>query len=229
MADYLHDFRGYSQKQKLMDDLSRFLLRSKLEWAYHTGVSRFSQEVALVIIGEPESKEILDIGGSLPGDLFVDNWGTVWAGLFRAPINGNTAVTLTDTSNTARQLYSMEDAGATFNASNAIIGSRIQVGSGTTAPARSDYKIQTAFATAPENALFDTGTGSYAAGSGNITVSGSITAGNEAGTINEAILAGVWYTYSAGAAENICICHDATTATAFSNAKSITVQYSIAD
>jgi hypothetical protein len=52
--------------------------------------------------------------------------------------------------------------GGGSNATSA--GVKFQVDSGTTAAARTDYKIQTAFGTAPESDMFAVGWGSYAAG-----------------------------------------------------------------
>lgn len=235
---YLHDFKGYSQKQKLLDDLSDYVLRSKLEWSYKNGLSHYSQEVCIVSVTEPETGEILDIGGSLPGDLFVDNFGLTLSSFFTPPIAAGVigpSVSVKNTAGAAKTIAGWGTSGTATDfgffgvTTSGGQGSLIQIGSGLTAPARSDVAIQTAFSTAPENALFNTGIGSYSAGSGTITLSGSITAGNENGTINEALLVLFGNITASNTQFDMAIAHDATTATAFSNAKSITVQYSITD
>lgn len=228
--EYLHDYTGCSRKQKLADDLSDFLYFEKLGWA-NRNRKHMSPEVCLITVTEPGTGEILDLGGSLPGDLFVDNWGSLWASLIRQPSTSVGVLTsiLKDTGGATRTFNMIGNSATLFNAGGAVVnGTRMQIGSSTTAPARADTGVTTAFSTAPESAAFDTGAGSYTNGTGTITVSGSITAGNESATINEALFMGS-YQDSSSTLRLIATCHDATTATAFSNAKSITLQYSISD
>ena len=70
-------------------------------------------------------------------------------------------------------------------------GTKFQVGSSTTAAARTQYAIQAAFSTAPESSQFSTGAGSYAAGGGVMSCAGAIAAGGS-GTINEVASFGYW-------------------------------------
>lgn len=231
--NYLHDYVGASKRQSLMNDLCDFLYFEKAEWAL-VRRRKFSPEVCLVIVSEPITGEILDLGGSLPSDLFVDNFGTWLAALIRSPVNASTAFTMTNTAAASKTMNALHQGSnlSCFNYSSSAtptVGTQIQIGSSTTAPARADLNIGTAFGTAPESALFSTGTGSYNAGT--ITISGSITSGGT-GTINEALFAGKWVDSTLVAtttATTFCLIHDATTATAFTAGKSITVQFSITD
>jgi len=114
-----------------------------------------------------------------------------------------------------QRIYNMEVGG----------GTSIQVGSGSTAAARTDYKIETALGTAPEDDLFDTGSGSYAAGA--TSVAGAITAGGS-GTINEVVLAGHWYDETADNFDDFCLFHDIlVSGEAFTPAQTITVAYTL--
>ncbi len=231
--DYLHGFVGLTQKQRLMDDLSRYLLQEKVDWA-SANKTLPSMECALVVVSEPSTHEIIDLGGSLPYDLFTDNFGFILSGVFGAPGAGANNITgCKDTGAVARTI--------TFN--NATVtndyftgytstqvnngGTWLQLGSSVAAPARSDTAIGTALGTAPESAKFVSGVASYSAGSGTITVSGSLTSGG-AGTINEAVCIEGGVT-SAGAVILLCIAHDTTTATPYTASKSITLQYSFTD
>jgi len=76
--------------------------------------------------------------------------------------------------------------GGFFPYSQGTTGTAFQVGSGTTPPVRTDFKIQTPFITAPESGIVVTGNGFYNSGLGNFTASTLIVAGG-LGTINEAI------------------------------------------
>lgn len=227
--DYLHDFVGVSRKQKLMDDLSRYLLQQKVHWASKNNVLP-SMEAALVLVENEATHEIEDLGGTLPGDLFVDQYGTLRAGEIVAP-GLEVVVSLSDTGGAPRNVIAITSSNAQHkswnnpSASSINTGSQIQIGSGVTAPTRADVAIETAFGTAPESGLFNTGSGSYAVGA--ITFSGSISSGG-AGTINEALYA-IALVDSGGTQRKVAACHDATTATAFIAGKSITVQYSISD
>jgi len=106
------------------------------------------------------------------------------------------------------------------------VGGYMRIGSGTTAPARGDYKIETPFTVAPESDYFEAGTGSYTAGT--ITISASITAGGS-GTINETgFFLRMQDKDDSTIQRTYMIFHDAISpGVSFSAGDSITVEYSI--
>lgn len=215
-----------------MEDLSDFLYFEKLSWAYHNH-RKFSPEVALVTVTEPDTSEILDLGGSLPSDLFTDNFGTILGSFIAVPQTNavGTTISIKDIGNSSRTINEISSTnGNSFSANSAhATGTLLQVGSSTTAAARADIAIGTAFSTSPESTQFNASNGSYSAGSGNITTSGSITAGNETATINETGLFQEMLVSAASSSNIHMIIHDIVTGVGFSNAKSITLQYSIND
>ena len=190
------------------------------------------RESSKVIVRDVDG-ELEAIGESDPKDLFTDNMGFIIANWFKA-VTANDAhtFTLNDTSNTSRTvtLYSGNTVGTWYGANNGVaLGSQIQIGSSLVAPTRADPTLGTAFGTAPESAPFNTGTGLYTAGSGNISLSATIVSGGS-GTINEDGLFLVWFSNSAGLPETFMIAHDVITpGVAFTPGKSITVQWSITD
>jgi hypothetical protein len=127
-------------------------------------------------------------------NIISDNFGEWLSAMFYAFTTTSQGITLTaDDGNTDTGYVASSSPDAPHNVFNYMgsnLGTRFQLGSGTTAPTRADYAIETAFGTAPENTYFNTGSGSYAGGV--ITVSGSVTAGGS-GTVNEALLAARWY------------------------------------
>jgi hypothetical protein len=159
-------------------------------------------ESAVVAAVNPKNKKILDIGFNTPEDLILDNFGKWLAAIIQTPTAwfANTSfatVTLKDTANTDRAVPTYANAVSSYMAAfnsmasstTTLTGTKLQVGSGTTAAARSNYTIQTAFGSAPENTRFPTGPGSYA--SGYVVVSGSVAAGGS-GTVNETGFFGTW-------------------------------------
>ena len=187
------------------------------------------QHFATVIISEGDI--IKGISQSKPNNLILDNFGILLAGLMRAPVDAEKEVTLTDTGNTGQTVGAYGTYAANtqhFNYFDAAYptGTRVQVGAGTTPAARADYDIETAFIVAPEDDLFDSGTGSYGAGS--ISVAGAITAGG-AGTINEILFTGRWI-WQGGSATlaDFALFHDIlVSGEAFVLGNTITVAYTI--
>jgi len=170
---------------------------------------------------------IKGVAQSKPNNLITDNFGTWLAAFFRAPVVGIKTITLKDSGGTDRALvhiyYNIANSGVFNIDTGDKIGTSMQVGSGSSAAARSDYSVETAFGNAPEDDLFDTGTGSYAVGS--IAVAGAIIAGG-AGTIAETCLFGSWTWVDTGA--DFLLFHDILSSTeAFVGGNTITVAYTI--
>jgi hypothetical protein len=171
--------RSEQRAKQLKEQLKRF--DSELSIETITTLQNIS-EGAFVTAVNPDN-EITDIGFNCPDDLVLDNFGLWLASFVRSPISASTSVNLTDTANSSQQfqIYAISSSYNTFN-NNGAIGTMLQVGSGSTAAARSNYAIQTAFGTGPEASRFGTSNGGY--GSGSISFSGAISAGGS-GTVNE--------------------------------------------
>lgn len=194
---------------------------------------RMVSESAFVTCLQPKTNKILDIGFNRPNDLILDNFGTFIAALIRQPSTGSSpSFSLTDVTNSAQTFMIYSNAPATnttlaFGYDNAgSTGTQIQLGSGTTAAARTNYAIQTAFGTAPENARFATGAGSY--GGGADSFSGAISAGG-AGTVNEMGFFAVWATTTAAAGiKTVMLFHDIlSSGVAFVAGNTLNASYSI--
>jgi len=185
------------------------------------------QHFATVIISQGDI--IKGISQSKPNNLILDNFGTWLAGFFRAPVQGATfSVSLKGDDGAANDvfIFGSSSAGALlFNYYTKIPGSTLKVGSGSTPAARGDYDIETALATSPEDTFFDSGTGSYAAGS--ISVGGAITSGGS-GTINEVGIYGHWWEETGDVEDDHMLFHDIlVSGEAFTPGQTITVAYTI--
>jgi hypothetical protein len=134
----------------------------------------------VAVLRSEKDMRIKEIGFNVPDDLFLNNWGTLLASVIHGNQGGITGYTLYDETNTART--SDGTYAASFSNQSTSVYFTIQFGSGTTAAARNNYAIQTAFATTPESTKFQCGPGAYA--SGVISFGNLITAGGS-GTINE--------------------------------------------
>lgn len=163
-------------------------------------------------------------GKSRKGNLILNNFGLWLAGFIRAVVNFTKRVTLVDSGGSSQSVQIYHGDADHFCRTGYALGTVVQVGAGSTAPARDDYTIETPFGTSPEDSPFDTGTGSYVGGV--ISFSGAITAGGS-GTVSEIGFFGKWWTV-AGGVKNIMLFHDLITPTvAFTAGQTITVSYSI--
>jgi len=182
------------------------------------------QHFATVIISDRNI--IQGITQSKRNNLILDNFGIILAGLIRAPVNANTlSANYKDSAGGSDKcnIYRTGSSGAEFNEGDGA-GFNLQVGAGATAATRADYVIETAFGTAPEDDVFPTGNGSYAAGA--VSLSGAISAGGN-GTIAEC---GMYMLLQDDTAvlENVMFFHDILASTeAFVAAQTITVAYTI--
>jgi len=153
-----------------------------------------------------DKDEIKSVGGStlikdrktgeIVSNLILDQCGLWLASLFRLTSGSVTTMPLIkDTGGTDRTFASYGN--ETFRPWNrtGFIGSQgmqVRVGSGSTAPLRNDFKIETALITAPESGNINATTNPvWNSGLGNFKYLGSVTAGGS-GTINESILLGNW-------------------------------------
>jgi len=186
------------------------------------------QHFATVIIDDQNI--IKGISQSRPNNLILDNFGYWLSAMFRAPAEAVfDVVGMKDTGGNAETVrtYGPQAANASSFCNyktGQVTGTYMQVGSGSTAAARDDVAIETAFGTAPEDAHFVTGSGSYAAAA--VSVAGAITAGGN-GTIAETGLIAKWLNASQ-VAKLFLLFHDILASTeAFTAGNTITVAYTI--
>lgn len=184
---------------------------------------------AFVTVRDKEGR-IVGKGKSKPNNLILDQFGKWLAGMILAVAVGDHTISVFDITNTGvtlrlRSGSSSNDGKLIMSYSTGIAtGTKMQVGSGTTPATRADYNIETAFGTAPESGLFNTGSGSY--GAGTITFSGSVSAGGS-GTVNEVGFFATWLN-SVATAKTIMLFHDIlTSGVPFTPGQSITAEYSI--
>ncbi len=193
--EYLLDFIGKSQKQKELDQMFKFLLEEKTKFL---GLRPLIHEVSLVTVTDPLEKkypEILKVGGSKPDDLITNQLaiflatlvGPVSGVLVQMTINDNTGtpriVSVRGNEGTSRNLWYRLNVGGSFVST----GSSIQVGQGTTPPARSDFDVETAFANGgPEDTSGGVNVSVYNSTLGRVTVSRTIGPTAGAGTVTEA-------------------------------------------
>lgn len=202
--------------------LEQKMLREHTERLLKEADRRIFESVVVSVLDRRE--RIKAVGLNVPNDLILNNFGTWLAGLIKTPLAAPKEVSLIDSGGVSRTVavYRADDS---FADATRVVGTRFQVGSGTTSAARGDYKIQTAFTVAPESGVFSTGDGSYAAG--NVSCSAAITAGGS-GTVNETGFFGTWYSYVAAASYDFMLFHDILAAgVAFAAGQIITVSYSI--
>lgn len=213
----LHDYKGYTFKQKVIDDCNKILLEEK---AKVFGYLPRPSEVSLVTVLDKNKNEILDIGGSKPNDLILNNFGKLYH-----QAHGTPGVTVV--------LQDIGDVGNALRASGGnrytqVVtfagGTQIQVGSGSTPPDRTDFNVETAFASAPENGRGSTGAGGYNSSLAQVQVARSIGATGGSGTINESCLFGVWVN-TANVTKIIMIARDAISGVGFVAANFINVTY----
>ncbi len=195
--DLLNSLVGQSFNQK-----SKFEAARILDEIHSKAQSRMISKKALCYV--TDKNEILGVGGStlmknkktgeIVSNLILDNFGIWLAGIFHINIGSNKSVILKDRTGVNETLLVIANSTTVFNfrTSGGARGVLIQVGSGSTPPARTDFDIETAFATAPESINF-TGVSDpvYSSALGNFKFLAAITAGGS-GTINESILLSFW-------------------------------------
>ena len=150
--DLLKDLIGLSYNQKVKSEAYKIL--NEIHKDYQPGMAK-----ALVYCYDPKSKEIFGIGGSsllqdrkngrIFSDLINDNFGKYFATHFSPVQDANRNVTLQDITGSPEIMGILRTTGTSYNRQ---IGTQVQVGQGSTAPARTDITIETQFAnTVPED------------------------------------------------------------------------------
>ena len=131
-----------------------------------------------------KENEIKSIGMSCMNDLLSNNYGIYLASLF----GGQLAVqTLKDITNADRNV-TFFGAGANFNSTTGVAcGTQIQIGQGSTLAVRTDFNIETPFATSPESLIQNTNAGGWNSALGQILASMVSIGAGGAGTVSETI------------------------------------------
>jgi len=175
LNEYLNQYKGQTINDRIVKDCSKYLLENK---------KKSFSVASLVQVLDPKTKEILGLGGSDPNDLFLDFIGEFWEAFMRPPQQaGLLQKTLTDISGTPR-LIDIQSTTNPYDVGTA--GTQIQIGSGSTAPVRTDFGIENPFIVSPESGLRPTGNGFYSSALGQISASAFYVAGGS-GTIRETI------------------------------------------
>ncbi len=197
--DPLNSLIGQSFNQKSKLEAEKII--NEIHYVNSKAQSRMIAKTALCYV--VDNSEIKGVGGSTllkdkKGEIFsnliLDQAGLWMAGLFKKQDSVNHCVILKDGSNLDRIIRTYATAGA--NPFNLLgigdEGVQLQVGSGSTAPTRQDFNLETLFGTAPESGAFIPTTNPiWNSGLGNFKQNGAIIAGG-AGTINESILTMIW-------------------------------------
>ncbi len=205
--DLLNSLIGQSFNQKSKFEAYKILKQ------IHKQADQYSMEKALCYI--VEEGEIKGVGGSslmkekktgkIVSDLILNQFGIFMSGILKGGSSQNIQV-MQDSFNNP-ETFRIYSASVTtmFNSFN-VRRMLLQVGSGTTPPARSDFNIETPFGTFPESTNFESALPIYNPALANFKNLGSITAGGS-GTVNESKLRAFWIN-SAGQARDITLFRD---------------------
>ncbi len=145
------------------------------------------------VLGVGGSTLLKDKNGKIFSNLILDQFGVWLAGLFSFQSASARNILIKSTGGIIKTV-GVYTSGTFFGIlqGGITVGAKIQVGSGSTAPARTDFTIETPFGTAPESSAFVAPSNPvYNSGLGNFKYNSSISTGG-AGTINESILTARW-------------------------------------
>jgi len=183
MNEYLNQYIGKTSSKKLLFDANQYLIEEKIKQTMKT-----PNEVCMIHVENPLTKEITGIGGSIPRDLIVNNLGFFlavhWRNVNAVETDFNTMIDITST----LRLVNLIRQGTSTPFNNTLVGaggSTVQIGSGSTAPTRLDDSIESPFIVSPESNQIGTTIGLVNVGLGQVSNLTFILAGG-AGTIKEA-------------------------------------------
>lgn len=149
---------------------------------------------SFAIVSITEEKEVKALGMSCIDDLLTDNFGE-WFGAFTFP---TTPINMVDSSGVT-QVVNMWSGGSTWNTTPSVIGSKIDVGKGTSTPTRQDFTI--------ENFLqvLNSSDGGFNSLAGQVDIPATIPS-NFSDLVSETALYGVWLTVAG--VKDLLISHD---------------------
>jgi len=147
MNEYLNQFKGKTINERITKDCSNYLLEEKLRIT-----QKNPNEVSLVTVSDPKTKEIISMGGSTPSDLILDAFGFLWQEHIRIPVGGSVVTpSIFKAEDGVTRAFRIIDPLTAYNKPLGTRGGQIKIGQGSTAPARSDFDIETPFVTSPES------------------------------------------------------------------------------
>jgi len=189
--DLLNSLIGQSFNQK-----SKFEAEKILDEIHSKAAGRTIGKKTLCYI--VDKQEIKGVGGStlmkdkktgkITSNLILDNFGIWLSRVWKGGVITISAALIT-TAGSAKSV-NVYTSGSQFNSANAFRG-LLQVGSGNTAPARTDIAIETAFGSGPEATFFESSIPVYNLGNSNFKNLGQITALGS-GTVNESVFLVAW-------------------------------------
>ena len=194
------DIRSWRAEDELTQ-LKKIKSLKDIEVFKEHALPRMIDASCVAVLKSMKDLRIKEIGFNRADDMFLNNWGNAIA----CGIHGNTGAiypyTLYNLTNTAVSAGGASYSFMNGNTNNYFL---IQFGAGTTAAARTNYNIQTAFVTTPESTRFNCGPGAYAGG----TISfGNLIAAGGTGTVNEIGLF-TYFFYVASAYDTFMVTHD---------------------
>lgn len=224
--DWLLDLRGYTMKEKILEDARKYIWEEKMKFlGYRPVISEF-----MVVAVHDKDGMITGIGGSVPSDLILDNWGEMLAAT-KPQVNVTSSFS-------ARGQTSGFDSfkGGSFDVNIATFvnfgGAQgttspfVKVGGDATAPTRADFDTGTTFINLPESANALMSDGAYSVGGNSILNVATIGPTGGTGTIRETLYLMQWYTQIPAFLRNIACYHDlAAPVSAFVPGNFITIQY----
>lgn len=151
MNEYLNQFKGKTINDRIVKDSSNYLLEEKLKEN-----KKIPNEVSLVTVIDPKTKQIISIGGSIPNDLITDAFGLMWSQHNRVVVGGTVdfggLIAEDGVSRTIRLINVGTPVNTRYNEGNLPnAGGQVKIGQGITAPVRTDFDIETPFVTTPES------------------------------------------------------------------------------
>ena len=182
--DFLENYVGFTAKQSVLDEIHKSLLQER---AKVLGYENKVIPIATVRIEDPKSKEILSIGASIPNDLITDNWGELLAAIHGPFTTARTFSGLNDVGNGGPFTIRVWRA-ASGNSWDRNFRTQIQVGSGSSPVARTDFNIETAFGSGIESTRVPSNSGGYNATLGQVKVSANISPTTGGGTVTESCM-----------------------------------------
>ena len=227
--DLLNSLIGQSFNQRTKFEADKILKE------IHKQADQYSMEKAMCYV--IDKGEIKGVGGSslmqnkktgeIVSDLVLNNFGILFAGVMSRFRAVDKIVSLINKLGAPITLKAIGTSTTFPQLGFGGIGNSFQVGSGSTAPDRADFDIETAFGTAPEDTnMFPATDPVFNSGLGNFKMIASITAGG-AGTINESIWIGRFLNTSNGTNEYAFFRDIISPAVAFIAGQTIALEYTV--
>ncbi len=185
--DFILERIGKTKNRKLVDDCSLEFkeIFNKRFPDYKEALHSHS------LVTVTENFEIKSIGISCMNDLLLDNFGK-WLGLL---IAGNPeSITLKQTADVGFNVGVFKDT-FPFNSTDGAVavGTQIGIGKGVTGATRTDFNIESRFASSPESSDKNTGNGGWNSGLGKVDIPMLPFGAGGAGAISETGYFAIWH------------------------------------